>query len=208
MNKDYLHHNGNIINGNWESIDNPEFISPRINGKNLFDYVISTLKQHINKLPSSDDSDKMYIQIIANNGSSNYLFEDGPQELTNNNKITALSYLDNLKSDVISPIDPWNDICRILESEYIGQLVILSAWKPALYTASNNQTCIGLNKGNFANIINEYNQFTRSKSGTGTLVIDAISLYNNFCEGSKNIFVNNWLGSISKGAESNCINIR
>ena len=33
MNKDYLHHNGNIINGNWESIDNPEFISPRINGK-------------------------------------------------------------------------------------------------------------------------------------------------------------------------------
>ena len=150
----------------------------------------------------------MYIQIIANNGSSNYLFEDGPQELTNNNKITALSYLDNLKSDVISPIDPWNDICRILESEYIGQLVILSAWKPALYTASNNQTCTGLNKGNFANIINEYNQFTRSKSGTGTLVIDAISLYNNFCEGSKNIFVNNWLGSISKGGESNCINIR
>ena len=208
MNKDYLHHNGNIINGNWESIDNPEFISPRINGKNLFDYVISTLKQHINKLPTSDDSDKMYIQIIANNGSSNYLFEDGPQELTNNNKITALSYLDNLKSDVISPIDPWNDICRILESEYIGQLVILSAWKPELYTASTNQTCIGLNKGNFANIINEYNQFTRSKSGTGTLVIDAISLYNNFCEGSKNIFVNNWLGSISKGAESNCINIR
>ena len=79
MNKDYLHHNGNIINGNWESIDNPEFISPRINGKNLFDYVISTLKQHINKLPSSDDSEKMYIQIIANNGSSNYLFEYGPQ---------------------------------------------------------------------------------------------------------------------------------
>ena len=58
MNKDYLHHNGNIINGNWESIDNPEFISPRINGKNLFDYVISTLKQHINKLPSSDDQTK------------------------------------------------------------------------------------------------------------------------------------------------------
>jgi hypothetical protein len=208
MNEDYLHINGNIINGTWESIDNPEFISPRINGKNLFEYVITTLKQHINKLPSSNESDKMYIQIIANNGSSNYLFENGPQELTNTNKISALSYLDNLKSDVLSPINPWNDICRILESEYIGQLVILSAWKPALNTASTNQTCLGINKGDFANIINEYNQFTRSKSGTGTLVIDAISLYNNFCESSKNIFANNWLGSISKGAESNCINIR
>ena len=180
----------------------------RINGKNLFEYVISSLKQHINKLPSSSESDKMYIQIIANNGSSTNLFDDGPEELTNTNKITAISYLDNLKSNVQSPINAWNDICKTLESEYVGQLVILSAWKPALNKASNNDPCVGINEGDFANIINEYNKFTRSKSGTGTLVIDAISLYNNFCESSKNIFVNNWLGSIAKGAESNCINIR
>ncbi len=208
MNENYLHYNGNIINGNWESIKNPEFISPQINGKNLFEYVISSLKQHINKLPSSNEEDKMYIQIIANNGSSTYLFDDGPEELTNTNKITAISYLDNLKSNVQSSINPWNDICKTLESEYVGQLVILSAWKPELNTASNGQPCAGINEGNYADIINEYNQFTRSKSGTGTLVIDAISLYNNFCESSKNKFGQNWLGAISKGAESNCINIR
>lgn len=35
MNEDYLHYNGEIINGNWQGISNPEVLSPRINGKNL-----------------------------------------------------------------------------------------------------------------------------------------------------------------------------
>ena len=63
-------------------------------------------------------------------------------------------------------------------------------------------------EGEFSEIINEYNQFTRSKSGTGSLAIDSISLFNNYCEKSKNTFNNNWLGTISKGAESNCIHIK
>ena len=37
MNQNYPHYNGNIINGNWEAIDNPEFLYPKINGKNLVD---------------------------------------------------------------------------------------------------------------------------------------------------------------------------
>ena len=82
MNENYLHKNGQIINGIWQPIDDPELISPKIKGNNLFDHTISSLKQHINKLPSSNniaEADKIYMQIIANNGSSNYLFEDGPQ---------------------------------------------------------------------------------------------------------------------------------
>ena len=71
------------------------------------------------------------MQIIANNGSSNYLFEDGPQILTTENKIAALSYLNNLTAEVQSEIDPWDDICKALESEYIGQMIVLSAWKPS-----------------------------------------------------------------------------
>ena len=35
--------------------DEPELISPTINGKNLFEYTINSLKQHINKLPSSNN---------------------------------------------------------------------------------------------------------------------------------------------------------
>ena len=77
MNENYLHYNGSILNGNWNAILDPQFISPRINGKSLFEYTVSSLKEHINKLPSSNlvsPEEKMYIQIIANNGSSNSLF--------------------------------------------------------------------------------------------------------------------------------------
>ena len=211
MNEDYFHFNGSIINGNWQSINNPELVSPRINGKNLFEYVISSLRQHINKLPLSNglsEDETMYIQIIANNSISNYLFEDGPQQLTPENKISAINFLNNLEANVEAAINPWEDICRALESEYIGQLIILSAWKPSSLSASTSQPCVGVSEGNFAEIVNDYNEFTRSKSATGSLVIDSISLFNNFCERSKNIFNNEWLGSISQGAESNCIHIK
>ena len=211
MNEDYLHPNGLIVNGKWQTIDDPEFISPRINGKNLFEYTINSLKQHINKLPSANnlsEKNKIYMQIISNNSSSNYLFKDGPQELNTENKIAALSYLNNLTAEVEASIDPWNDICRSLESEYIGQMIILSAWRPSTIRASSRQPCVGLEEGRFEEIVNDYNQITRSKSAIGSLVIDTISLYNNFCESSKNVFENDWLGSISKGAESYCIHIK
>ena len=211
MNEQYLHRNGSIQNGNWQPLNNPELLSPRINGKNLFEYLINSLRQHINKLPSTKDlseEKKMYIQIIANNSNSNYLFENGPQELTPDNKIAAINYLNNLEAEVQAAINPWNDICNALESEYVGQLIISSAWKPSTNLASNSEPCVGKIEGEFAEIIDEYNQFTRSKSGTGSLAIDSISLFNNFCETSKNFYKNNWLGIISKGSESNCIYIK
>ena len=95
-----------------------------------------------------------------------------------------------------------------MESEYIGQLIILSAWKPSTITASILQPCVGRENGNFEEIIDDYNQLTRSKSAIGALVIDSISLYNNFCESSKNVFANDWLGSLSKGPESFCVHIK
>ena len=211
MNENFLHQNGIIINGKWQPVNNPELISPSINGKNLFDYVINTLKQHINKLPTTDgltDKEKIYIQIIANNGSSIYLFDNEPQELTSENKIAAISFLDNLNAEQLTSINPWDDICNSLESEDVGQLIILSAWKPDIVSASNSQTCAGTNQGNFSDIIEEYNQFTRSKSAIGALVIDSISLFHNYCESSKNAFNNKWLGSMSKGPESYCIHIK
>ena len=211
MHEDYLHFNGEIINGNWQPISEPEVLSPRINGKNLFEYMITSLKQHINQLPSSNnlsDGNKMYVQIISNNSSSNYLFENGPQELSSTNKVNALNFLNNLRAEGETAIDPWDDICRILESEYVGQLIILSAWKPNIVSASPGQPCAGSSEGDFADIVSEYNQFTRSKSATGALLIDSISLYNNYCEDSKNIFNNQWLGSLSKGAESYCVHIK
>jgi len=211
MHEDYLHFNGEIINGNWQPISEPERLSPKINGKNLFEYMITSLKQHINQLPSSNnlsDGNKMYVQIISNNSSSNYLFENGPEELSSTNKVNALNFLNNLRAEGETAIDPWDDICRILESEYVGQLIILSAWKPNIVSASPGQPCAGSSEGDFADIVSEYNQFTRSKSATGALLIDSISLYNNYCEDSKNNFKNEWLGSLSKGAESYCVHIK
>ena len=43
MNEDYLHQNGRLVNGNWQPINEPELISPRINGKNLFEYTLVPL---------------------------------------------------------------------------------------------------------------------------------------------------------------------
>jgi len=212
MNKNYLHYNGLVNDGKWEPINNPEYISPRINGKSLFEYVINSLKQHISRLPSAntleDENKKMYIQIIANNGSSVYLFEDGPQELTLENKVFALNFLNRLNAENQESINPWMDICNSLESEYVGQMVILSSWRPNFTTASNNFPCVEKKEGQYTEIIKEYNQITRSKSATGALVIDSVSLFHNFCESSKNKFKNQWLGDISKNAESICVHIK
>ena len=104
--------------------------------------------------------------------------------------------------------DKSNDICNSLESEYIGQLIILSAWRPSTTFASSQQPCVGIVDGEFADIISDYNQFKRSKSAAGALLIDSISLFNNYCESSKNYFGNNWFGAISEGAESYCVHIK
>ena len=71
--------------------------------------------------------------------------------LTSENKI--LSYLNNLTAEVQSELDPWEDICFSLESEYIGQMIVLSAWKPS--------TINSLSRWNkfFEEIVDNYNHF-------------------------------------------------
>ena len=206
MNSQYDQHpNGVINNGQWIQITEPKYISPRINGKSLFDTAISSLKQKIYKLPTSDSvsgNKKVYLQIIAFNNSSEYLFKDGPEELTIDNKVKALSYLDNLSSEVEST-NPWDDICTELESDTVGQIILLSASIPN----TEEGKCAG-REGNYADIITDYNRITRSKTPAGSLIIDSISLFHNFCEASKNYANNKWLGLISSGDESMCTHIK
>tara|TARA_E500000331_G_scaffold227897_1_gene218114 strand:+ start:479 stop:1954 length:1476 start_codon:yes stop_codon:yes gene_type:complete len=206
MNEKYDQHpNGSILNGKWTQINDPQYISPEINGKSLISTAVSSLKQHIYKLPTSNlvaDGKKVFLQIIAFNDSSNLLFDDGPRELTIENKITALSFLDNLSAEVTS-IEPWNELCSALESDSVGQIIILSASIPS----KEEGYCAGTN-GNYAEIINNYNRITRSKSPLGSLIIDSISLFHNFCEKKKNYYENNWLGLISSGEESVCTHIK
>ena len=199
------HPNGVITNGKWREIEDPKYISPRINGKSLFSIAISSLKEHIYKLPTSNmisESKKIYMQIIAFNNSSEYLFENGPQELTLENKVKALSFLDSLSAEVAS-IEPWSDLCRSIEADTVGQVIILSASVPSKTEGS----CVGL-EGNYAEIIDNYNRINRSKTEIGSLIIDSISLFHNFCEKSKNYSNNNWLGLISSGDESLCTHIK
>ena len=51
MDDNFEHRNGDIINGRWTQ-SSPEFIKPRINGKGLITYAISSLKDHLNRLPN------------------------------------------------------------------------------------------------------------------------------------------------------------
>ncbi len=208
MNEAYDQHpNGVIIDGQWTPISDPNYISPRINGKSLFLYAINNLKQHINKMPTSNtvsENKKVYLQIISFNNYSEYLFEDGPKELTITNKVKALSFLDSLSADEeMVDIEPWYDLCSALELDNVGQIIVLTASTPSRSEGS----CVGKD-GNYAEIIDDYNRITRSKTAIGSLVIDSISLFHNFCEASKNYDDNNWLGLISSGAESVCTHIK
>ena len=125
-----------------------------------------------------------------------------PRELTLSNKVSALIFLDSLSAEV-EAIDPWQDLCKALESESVGQVILLSASVPNTIEGS----CLG-REGNYAEIIDDYNRITRSKTAIGSLIIDSISLFHNFCESSKNYDDNNWLGLISSGAESICTHIK
>ena len=206
MNQEYDQHpNGLIKDGQWTPINDPQYISPDINGKSLMSTAVSSLKQHIYKLPTSNlvaDGKKVFLQIIAFNDSSNLLFNEGPRELTIDNKIAALSFLNNLSAEV-ETIDPWDEICSALESESVGQIILLSASIPSRIEGN----CAG-KTGNYAEIINDYNRVTRSTSPLGSLIIDSISLFHNFCEPTKNYAENNWLGLISSGEESVCTHIK
>ena len=206
MNKNYDQHpNGLIVNGQWTPINDPNYISPEINGKSLISTAVSSLKQHIYKLPTSNstsNNQKVYLQIIAFNDSFNLLFDDGPRELTVGNKIAALSFLDSLSAQV-ETIEPWDEICSALESDSVEQIILLSASIPTI-TEGN---CAGIT-GNYTEIINNYNKNIRSKSPLGTLIIDTISLFHNFCETTKNYDESNWLGLLSSGEESVCTHIK
>ena len=211
MNEEYVNHpNGLIINGNWEGIDDPRYIEARINGKSLIEFAKTSLKAHIDKLPTSDtDSvgEKVYIQVIALNNSSKYLFDEprGPRELTLDNKVRAKDFisLELLAAKENNEIDPWEDICSALELDSVEQIILLSGSIPS--TIEGN--CVG-ESGNYAEIINDYNRIKRSKTVAGALIIDSISLFHNFCEESKNYNENNWLGMISSGEESVCTYIK
>tara|TARA_Y100001968_G_C19453624_1_gene770531 strand:- start:7488 stop:8993 length:1506 start_codon:yes stop_codon:yes gene_type:complete len=215
MSKDYDGHpNGSIVNGRWIQDNSDPYISPRINGKSLFEYSINTLKQHINRLPSSSmvgENSKFYLQIIAFNSSSKYLFTDdpwgkGPQEMTQSNKNNALKFLDDLlilDGAEGDSIEPWYDICKALESDDVGQIIILSSSFPSTIVGNCAEE-----EGNYSEIIDNYNKLNRSKRSIGSLTIDSISLFQNFCEVTKNYYNNNWLGLISSGSESYCSHIK
>ncbi len=212
MDERYIFHpNGSIIDGEWvQNEENPE-ISPRINGQSLFKSAKYSLKRHIEKLPASDittGGKKISIQVIAfSGGDSRYLFgnveDPRPRELTSDRKINAIDFINKLPIDSSLSINPWLDICKTIEQEYVGQIIILSASRPL----SSEITCFG-KTGSYDEIINDYNMITRSKSNIGSLIIDSISYFHNFCESSKNYYQNNWLGLVSSGAESMCAHIK
>ena len=60
----------------------------------------------------------------------------------------------------------------------------------------------------WANIVEEYNRDVRSFKTAGPLITDTVSYFHNFCDSNKNYLNNNWMGILSKGAESQCTHIK
>ena len=203
MNKDFEHKNGEIINGKWQQSE-PEFIKPNINGKSLISFAISSLKDHLNRLPILEGNE-VYFQIIAFNDSLQMYPKSLPKKLSKTTKLGAFEFLDNLEAKGSS--DPWEGICSTLQDETTEQIILISSGIPS----NVNGICAGKNASSYddyASIIEEYNRDKRSVNNQGSLIIDSISYFHNFCESNKNYLNNNWMGKISRGEESECIHIK
>ena len=203
MNDDYEHRNGEIINGTW-SQSSPEFVKPRINGKGLITYAISSLKDHLNRLPISE-SDLVYFQIIAFNNTTEKYPNSSLIKLSNSSRLAAFKFLDNLTTGGLS--NPWEGLCSSLVDETAEQVILVSSSVPS----NSDGNCAGKSASSYddyAEIIEEYNRDSRSLNSQGSLIIDTVSYFHNFCESNKNHFNNNWMGRISRGDESNCSYIK
>ena len=77
---------------------------------------------------------------------------------------------------------------------------------------SNSEgTCAGKSassSNDYAEIIEEYNRDSRSLNNQGSLIIDTVSYFHNFCDSNKNYLNDNWMGRISMGDESQCTYIK
>jgi hypothetical protein len=177
---------------------------PRINGKGLITYAISSLKDHLNRLPTSE-SDQVYFQIIAFNNTTQKYPDSSPIKLSNSTRLAAFEFLDNLKTEGFSK--PWDGLCSVLLNESTEQVILVSSSVPS----NSEGTCAGRpasSSNDYAEIIEEYNRDSRSLNNQGSLIIDTVSYFHNFCDSNKNYLNNNWMGRISMGDESQCIHIK
>ena len=182
MDDDFGHRNGEIINGKW-SQSSPEFINPRINGQGLITYAISSLKDHLNRLPTSD-SDQVFFQIIAFNNITQKYPDSAPIKLSNSTRLAAFKFLDNLKTEGIS--NPWEGLCSSLINESTEQVILVSSSLPT----NLEGTCAGKpasSPNDYAEIIEEYNRNTRSLNDQGSLIIDTVSIFIIFCDSNKTL---------------------
>ncbi len=203
MNEDYDHRNGDIIDGKWVQSE-IEFIKPKINGKSLLEYAKSSLKDHLNRLPISE-AEEIFFQIIAYNNETTSYPESTPIRLTKTSKLNAFKFLESLEANNLS--NPWDAICSTLEDETIEQIILISSGVPSIVSGKCADKQAD-NYDDFANIIREYNRDERSLKNQGSLIIDTISYFHNFCESNKNYLNNNWMGMLSEGNESECIHIK
>ena len=119
--------------------------------------------------------------------------------------MAAFKFLDNLKTEGIS--NPWEGLCSSLINESTEQVILVSSNLPTNLEGN----CAGKpasSPNDYAEIIEEYNRDSRSLNDQGSLIIDTVSYFHNFCASNKNYFNNNWMGKISMGDESRCIHIK
>ena len=203
MDDNFEHRNGEIINGRWTQ-SSPEFLRPRINGKGLITYAISSLKDHLNRLPTSE-SDQVYFQIIAFNNTTQKYPDSSPIKLSNSTRLAAFEFLDNLTTGGFAK--PWDGLCSALVNESTEQVILVSSSVPS----NSEGTCAGRSassSNDYAEIIEEYNRDSRSLNNQGSLIIDTVSYFHNFCDSNKNYLNDNWMGRISMGDESQCTYIK
>ncbi len=196
-----------------EVIVNCRFVTPRIQGKGLFDAARSNLRQQVVKLPTIEELklfnkqynykyDEIYLQIIAFDTANHFLFPMGPQKLTRSTKNRALEWIDNLRP--YGGTDPWKGICQsIKDEERVEQIILLTDGLPVTHTGN----CLG-RYGDYTDIINSYNKEVRSFGKAGPLIIDTISFFHDFCDTKNNFWRNSWLGELSSGAESECSHVQ
>ena len=145
------------------------------------------LMQSIRKLP-----DGFFFQVIAFNSGSRPLFRNGPEKMNSSTRGQALTWVSRLRAG--GGTNPWSGVWDSMLDQNVGQIILMSdGWTRTTsyckYTKRNEK---------IADCLKYYNDNIRSKTPTGTVSIDTVSIKNDFCRAG------GWMGELSAKNQGNC----
>ena len=168
-----------------------------IQGMNRIEAAKKQLIKGISSLKTcTKDSDPNCVKfnVVMFSSGSQYLYRQGPKPLTAARKTYALSWIS--KFGAYGYTRPWSGLNQAMQSQDVGQIILISdgiVWPDTGKCFWNSRNM------KYTDCYTKYNRDYRSKTGTGSVLIDTISIGKNFCNDN-----GKWLGDLASGNGGNC----